>query len=229
MRKVKHLGVLVILGALSLSGIAFSSWVSTNPSHSFDVDIDVSPVITMSDYVYLDTSKGNNNSGITNLKYCEEGFIDNNNYVSLSSKIVFYFIVNGTKTHDYYGALNLANFQLDFKATCLNESSSINLNLFSNSYFECDSKVFYDQNSNFSQQKEVNTIFNNSIQNTSSCSVTTNTTDNIYLLLVGKNNLYFKYEYTFTIRPNVDFRNNVYTALSNMQLTFNINLGDKNV
>ena len=102
MRKIRHLSLLIILGGLSLSGIAFSSWITTNSNPSFDVSIDVGPVVTTSDYVLIDESKGNDNSGISYLKYCEEGFINDSNYVDLSGKLVLYFIVDGEKTYDYY-------------------------------------------------------------------------------------------------------------------------------
>ena len=78
MRKIRHLSLLIILGGLSLSGIAFSSWITTNSNPSFDVSIDVGSVVTTSDYVQIDKSNGND--GISYLKYCEEGFINDYKY-----------------------------------------------------------------------------------------------------------------------------------------------------
>ena len=50
MRKIRHLSLLIILGGLSLSGIAFSSWITTNSNPSFDVSIDVGSVNNSSRY-----------------------------------------------------------------------------------------------------------------------------------------------------------------------------------
>lgn len=228
MRKIRHLSLLIILGGLSLSGIAFSSWITTNSNPSFDVSIDVGPVVTTSDYVQIDKSKGNDNSGISYLKYCEEGFINDSNYVDLSGKLVLYFIVDGEKTYDYYGGINLANFTLNFKLECYSENSITSLNLFNNSYFDCVSRAYYDQNSNYSQEKTLSTVFDTSETNTSKCSITTNSTDNLYYVLAGKNDVYFRFEYVFTTKPNINFYNSVYNLLSNVSITCKVSLGENN-
>ena len=228
MRKIRHLSLLIILGGLSLSGIAFSSWITTNSNPSFDISVDVGDVITTNEYVLVDTSKGNDNSGISYLKYCEEGFINDSNYVDLTGKLVLYFIVDGEKTYDYYGGTNLANFTLNFSLSCYNENSITSLNIFNNSYFDCVPTAYYDQNSNYSQEKTLSTVFDTSETNTSKCSITTNSTDNLYYVLAGKNNVYFRFEYVFTIKSNIDFYNSVYNLLSNVSITCKVSLGGNN-
>ena len=82
MRKIRHLSLLIILGGLSLSGIAFSSWITTNSNPSFDVSIDVGSVNNSSRYFTV--------SSFTPFKYNSEGFIneDTPTQTSLSRALI---------------------------------------------------------------------------------------------------------------------------------------------
>lgn len=82
MRKIRHLSLLIILGGLSLSGIAFSSWITTNSNPSFDVSIDVGSVNNSSRYFTV--------SSFTPFKYNSEGFVneDTPTQTSLSRALI---------------------------------------------------------------------------------------------------------------------------------------------
>ena len=109
MKKVKHLGVLVILGALSLSGIAFSSWVSTEGNKlSFNVETSVGNLNNLSNIFEVSSFK--------TFEYNSEGFIneDKPNEVSLSRAVINTVIkYNKTTAYSTYGS-NLNNLKVNF-------------------------------------------------------------------------------------------------------------------
>ena len=67
--------ICMFLCLISLVSVGFSSWTITGlEEESFDVSITADKVINSKEYVYLDTTKGENSSGIDCFKYYEYGY-----------------------------------------------------------------------------------------------------------------------------------------------------------
>lgn len=119
MRKIRHLSLLIILGGLSLSGIAFSSWITTNSNPSFDVSIDVGSINNSSRYFAV--------SSFTPFKYNSEGFIneDTPTQTSLSRALISSVIkYNVKQAKTEISNLNSLSLKLTYKHLYSNEVSS---------------------------------------------------------------------------------------------------------
>ena len=88
---------ITILSLLSLVSVGFASWTIT----ALDVEEEVSGslesdiVINSKEYVYLDTEKGDNKTGIKNMQYQDYGYLDSENYVIVDTGYVYnYFILD---------------------------------------------------------------------------------------------------------------------------------------
>ena len=64
------INLIFLLCMLSLVSIGFSSWSITLDAINVDANISVDNVVNSEDYIYLDTTKGDNNTGICCFKYC---------------------------------------------------------------------------------------------------------------------------------------------------------------
>lgn len=58
------INLIFLLCMLSLVSIGFSSWSITLDAINVDANISVDNVVNSEDYIYLDTTKGDNNTGI---------------------------------------------------------------------------------------------------------------------------------------------------------------------
>ena len=119
MRKIRHLSLLIILGGLSLSGIAFSSWITTNSNPSFDVSIDVGSVNNSSRYFAVNS--------FTPFKYNSEGFIneDTPTQTSLSRALISSVIkYNVKQAKAEISNLSSLSLKLTYKHLYSNEVSS---------------------------------------------------------------------------------------------------------
>lgn len=63
------INLIFLLCMLSLVSIGFSSWSITLDAINVDANISVDNVVNSEDYIYLDTTKGDNNTGICCFKY----------------------------------------------------------------------------------------------------------------------------------------------------------------
>ena len=91
----------IILCMISLVSVGFSSWTITGlEEESFDVSITADKVINSKEYVYLDTTKGENNSGIDCFKYYEYGYLDSEGYLSNYGYISTYYKLDLKKCYD---------------------------------------------------------------------------------------------------------------------------------
>lgn len=221
MRKIRHLSLLIILGGLSLSGIAFSSWITTNSNPSFDVSIDVGSINNSSRYFTV--------SSFTPFKYNSEGFIneDTPTQTSLSRALISSVIkYNVKQAKTEITNLSSLSLKLTYKHLYSNEVSSSeqtnNLYAYSGSFAYLQTiNVYLSDNTSFAG-KNPTYIFNQTYSNLDS---TSNNGVNIYLKELANNymiydTMYLKVEQIFNIPfnfdsdPNTIIKNLAYTTFS---------------
>lgn len=97
--------ICMFLCLISLVSVGFSSWTITGlEEESFDVSITADKVINSKEYVYLDTTKGENSSGIDCFKYYEYGYLDSDGYISNYGYITTYYKLDLKKCYDLLGS-----------------------------------------------------------------------------------------------------------------------------
>lgn len=221
MRKIRHLSLLIILGGLSLSGIAFSSWITTNSNPSFDVSIDVGSVNNSSRYFTV--------SSFTPFKYNSEGFIneDTPTQTSLSRALISSVIkYNVKQAKAEISNLNSLSLKLTYKHLYGDEVSSSeqtnNLYAYSGSFAYLKTINVYLSDSTSFAGKDPIYLFNQTYSNLDS---TSNNGVNIYLKDLANNymindTMYIKVEQIFNIPfnfdsdPNTIIKNLAYTTFS---------------
>lgn len=221
MRKIRHLSLLIILGGLSLSGIAFSSWITTNSNPSFDVSIDVGSVNNSSRYFEVNS--------FTPFKYNSEGFIneDTPTQTSLSRALISSVIkYNVKQAKAEITNLSSLSLKLTYKHLYSNEVSSSeqtnNLYAYSGSFAYLQTINVYLSSSTSFAGIEPTTLFEQTYSNLDS---TSNNGVNIYLKELANNymiydTMYLKVEQIFNIPfnfdrdPNTIIKNLAYTTFS---------------
>ena len=221
MRKIRHLSLLIILGGLSLSGIAFSSWITTNSNPSFDVSIDVGSINNSSRYFTV--------SSFTPFKYNSEGFIneDTPTQTSLSRALISSVIkYNVKQAKAEISNLSSLSLKLTYKHLYSNEVSSSeqtnNLYAYSGGFAYLQTVNVYLSSSTSFAGIEPTYSFE---QTYSYLDSTSNNGVNIYLKKLAINNMnsdtmYIKVEQIFNIPfnfdsdPNTIIKNLAYTTFS---------------
>ena len=221
MRKIRHLSLLIILGGLSLSGIAFSSWITTNSNPSFDVSIDVGSINNSSRYFEVNS--------FTPFKYNSEGFIneDTPTQTSLSRALISSVIkYNVKQAKAEISNLSTLSLKLTYKHLYGNEVSSSeqtnNLYAYSGNFAYLQTINVYLSSSTSFAGKEPIYIFNQTYSNLAS---TSNNGVNIYLNELAINYMnsdmvYIKVEQIFNVPfnfdsdPNTIIKNLAYTTFS---------------
>lgn len=96
--------VCMILCMISLVSVGFSSWSIhgiTEEDNSGSITSD--KIINSKEYVYLDTSKGDNNTGIDCFNYYEYGYLDDDGYATDTGYIKTYYILDLNKCRTLFG------------------------------------------------------------------------------------------------------------------------------
>lgn len=88
------INLIFLLCMLSLVSIGFSSWSITLDAINVDANISVDNVVNSEDYIYLDTTKGDNNTGICCFKYKNNGYLDNSGEIANTGYVEAYFIMD---------------------------------------------------------------------------------------------------------------------------------------
>lgn len=221
MRKIRHLSLLIILGGLSLSGIAFSSWITTNSNPSFDISIDVGSVNNSSRYFAVNS--------FTPFKYNSEGFIneDTPTQTSLSRALISSVIkYNVKQAKAEISNLSSLSLKLTYKHLYSNEVSSSeqtnNLYAYSGSFAYLQTINVYLSSKTSFAGIEPTDLFKQTYSNLDS---TSNNGVNIYLKELANNymiydTMYIKVEQIFNIPfnfdkdPNTIIKNLAYTTFS---------------
>lgn len=218
MRKIRHLSLLIILGGFSLSGIAFSSWITTNSNPSFDVSIDVGSVNNSSRYFTV--------SSFAPFKYNSEGFIneDTPTQTSLSRALISSVIkYNVKQAKAEISNLSSLSLKLTYKHLYGNEVSSSeqtnNLYAYSGSFAYLQTiNVYLSSSISFSGMQP----YQNFSQTYVPSSSENNNGLNVYLKnLVNddtiNDEMYLKIEQIFYVPFNFDSKQN--TIIKNLAYT----------
>ena len=121
------INLILVLCMLSLISIGFSSWNITLDAINVDANISVDNVVNSEDYIYLDTTKGDNNTGISCFKYKNNGYLDNNGEISNTGYINAYFIIDLNKCKLLFSKSNSIYLSITLKYA--NDNPTI-LNIF---------------------------------------------------------------------------------------------------
>ena len=121
------INLIFLLCMLSLVSIGFSSWSITLDAINVDANISVDNVVNSEDYIYLDTTKGDNNTGISCFKYKNNGYLDNNGEISNTGYINAYFIIDLNKCKLLFSKSNSIYLSITLKYA--NDNPTI-LNIF---------------------------------------------------------------------------------------------------
>lgn len=216
MRKIKNLPLLIMLGTLALTSVGFSVYVSDDQASSgFETTIDVGATINYSEACSFDTTKGDNNSGITTLKVCKDGFVDTNNVCKIDGEMKIYLKLNANyfKQHFVYDP-SLKNMQIEFSLNFGNYSSTSSPVLFLDGSTKfCSLSIMCGPVSFDDSSNKTLSVTNT---NYSSLGVT-------HFLKASESwNSYFEYSYTtiyllliykFSYEPGYNFESNIYNRV----------------
>lgn len=116
-------GGLLSLCNISLIGVGFSSWAINNYDSSVSTNINVyaADVVNLGEYFSLNTNYGDDNLGVTNIKYiADSGLVDLDGEIGKSCNLVYYLKF---RSNAYAKAANISNgsslgfvFKLGYKA-----------------------------------------------------------------------------------------------------------------
>ncbi len=124
------MSLLVFLTSLSIVSIGFSSWsITAETTAEINGNIEVDNVINSDKYVYLDTTKGENNTGIDCFKYQEYGYLNEaGTAVTDTAYINAYFTMDLEKCNELFIG-EYKSIKMDIKLHYSDETAT-NLNLF---------------------------------------------------------------------------------------------------
>lgn len=102
-------GGLLSLCNISLIGVGFSSWAINNYDSSVSTNINVyaADVVNLGEYFSLNTNYGDDNLGVTNIKYiADSGLVDLDGEIGKSCNLVYYLKF---RSNAYAKAANISN------------------------------------------------------------------------------------------------------------------------
>ena len=119
----------IVLCMISLVSVGFSSWtIAGLEEEKTEGVITTDKVINSKEYVYLDTSKGENNSGIDCFKFYEYGYLNGDGYLTDTGTITTYYVLDLKKCAELLRNEN-DSIELTLKLQYANNITT-NLNLF---------------------------------------------------------------------------------------------------
>lgn len=224
MLKRTQVSFILFLCIISLIGIGFSSWAIALPPSTTQKEgiIQTETIINSADYVYLDTSKGDDLSGIKCFKYTKTGFLNSDNIVSSSGQIEVYFRIDIAKCYELF-ASEFNSLKITFTLKYENNVLT-DLNIFQNDIQEdgkreldyqvlLDSKYSYTagdiygiENKQYSLPLSLNNILSD---------YTTGVDEDIVNLTM---------QYNFFATTGNYFNNNIYNYLYQNEIKFAVNV-----
>ena len=132
MQKKKGLALIFLFAALCTMSIGFASWnfvIKTEATGGITVD----DVINTNDYISFDTTKGDNNDGISMFKYYDSCFVDAAKAKSLTGHISVYLTIDLDNCKQIFNLVGQDSIRLEY--TILYQSGvATSLNAFSSTY-----------------------------------------------------------------------------------------------
>lgn len=180
---------------LALLGVGYSSWTITNVSAvSMNINVDVADVVNLGEYFSLNTNYGDDNSGVTNIKYIfDSGLVDLDGEIGKSCNLVYYLKF---RSNAYAEAAKISNgsslglvFKLGYKeykpGYSLITGGSLSCTI---STYSSNSET-YNKNDLVEQNKPGTSVSNH--VSTTNYTISSLNTSNTYLL--------FEINYSFTV------------------------------
>lgn len=131
MLKKSKVYLIMFLCVLSSFSIGFASWsIQGEVEEKIIGNVDVQNVVNSKDYIYLDTTKGDNNSGIDWFDYEETAYLNDDGITyNDTGYIDAFFIIDIQKCKELFGTANSIQVKLTLKY--LNDNQT-DLNIFVN-------------------------------------------------------------------------------------------------
>lgn len=126
------MNLILLLCLTSIVSIGFSSWSFTENdpiSETINGDFEVENIVNSADYIYLDTTKGDNNTGISCFKYTNTGYLDANSIVTDTGYLKVYYKINQKKCAEFFN--NFKSIKVNFTLTYTSDTAT-SLNIFNN-------------------------------------------------------------------------------------------------
>ena len=210
------MSVLVLLTSVSIVSIGFSSWsITTETNAEIGGNIEVDNIISSDDFIKLDTSKGDNNTGIIELDYNENGYINTNGFIGSKGHMVAYFKIDLKECKSFFVEHNSLSIDLTLK---YDDSTPSDYNMFLQSSRQSITPTFSDSDikanktsSNSATYLSYNLLFEKILYN--------------YDSLADKQYYYFSVDYLFfaTISGGY-YANNIYPCLYADKVKFSLTL-----
>lgn len=144
----KYCNLILTFLCISIFGIGFSSFIigTTGDFNNElnDINISYGNLYSMSDFVYLDRTKGDNYSGIDMFEYNSQGFV-NDETVTNFCNITFFILLD---TNNFYNAIgqSVINMQLTLKYENIDKNNFV---LLTSEYFNAnDSNILIYEGEN---------------------------------------------------------------------------------
>ena len=206
--------IITMLMCLSLISVGFASWnITSEPVvDSTQTNITTDIVINSSEYVYLDTTKGEN--GITCFNYCSTGYINSGNIVVDTGYINTYYTIDQKKCADIFYNYNSIKITIKLK---YDASTPSNTDIFayhsdSNGYrninYTVNTTLLNSSSKVGSKEKEyvVEVVFTNLITN--------------YINNPTNDTVSFELKYSLFATTGAYFKNNIYPCLYSDNISF---------
>lgn len=125
-------GGVLILSTLSLFSVGFASWcIGANDNATLSFDVSADNIININDFIQLDKSQGDNNTGIACFDYCKDGFVNNGEVDVNNGFFYVYAKLNLDEIRNIYGEVSDENTYTSFAITTKLSFSSGDGSIFS--------------------------------------------------------------------------------------------------
>ena len=208
------INIIVLLCILSLISVGFSSWSITIDDRYIDGNISTDNVINSEDYIYLDTTKGDNNTGISCFKYKKEGYLGSDNNITDKGYIDAYFIIDLNKCKTLFANSNALDLTIILKYA---ENNPTSLNIFEEDRQDTGYRTLnYNIITNNSNHFVVDTAYGTENRQYALHMIISD------ILTIEEELINFQIRYTFFATVGEYFENNIYTKLYGDNVKFSI-------
>lgn len=211
--------LIMLLCIMSSFSIGFASWTIGNENIDVQGTIDVQQVINSKEYIYLDTDKGDNNSGIDWFDYEQTGYLNDDGITyNDTGYIDAYFLIDIQKCKQFFGSYNSLEIKLTLKY--LNDNQS-DLNMFVNhsnkdgqrlisNKVTCATETFTHFGGTVNRSYELTITFDDILIKYAKNNATTEIAFDVQFALFATTGPYFNNNiYKYLEQDNIDFALNV--------------------
>lgn len=188
-------GGLLSLCNISLIGVGFSSWAINNYDSSVSTNINVyaADVVNLGEYFSFNTNYGDDNLGVTNIKYiADSGLVDLDGEIGKSCNLVYYLKF---RSNAYAKAANISNgVSLGFVFKLGYKEYKSGYSLITDGFLSCTISTYSSNSDTYNEDDLTKQIPGTSVSNhvsTTNYTISSINTSNTYLL--------FEINYSFKV------------------------------